>query len=217
MTNVAYAYLHGFGSSPASRKAEALRVALAQRGISLLIPDLNQPSLSALRLPAIWQTLTDLDASLGHPEWRLVGSSLGGWLALRMAIEWKRVERAVLLSSPHHLRPLWDGFISEQSREAWRIKGALPLPDVHGKFRRVHHAFYEDICALGSDELLVQDCPLLLVHGLRDRIISVSDAERTATRLNAQCIHVDADHELISALDLVTKNTVDFLTRSDAE
>jgi len=215
MTNVAYAYLHGFGSSPASRKAKALEAALAARGIPLIVPDLNQLSLGELRLPAIWQALSELDASLGHPQWRLIGCSLGGWLALRMAAEWKRVDRAVLLSTPEHLRPLWDGFISETSREAWRIKGALPLPDVHGKFRRVHYAFYEDICAWGSGTLHAE-CPLLLVHGLRDRIISTAEAQHFASRTSSRLIQVDADHELIAELDFVIKTTVDFITRDDA-
>lgn len=215
MTNVAYAYLHGFGSSPASRKAHALSNALAARGVSLIVPDLNQPSLGELRLPAIWQTLTELDASLGHPQWRLIGSSLGGWLALRMAMEWKRVDRAVLLSTPQHLRPLWDGFISETSREAWRTKGTLPLPDVHGKFRRVHYAFYEDICTWGSDASHAEHCPLLLVHGLRDRIISSNDAQQFAAQSQARLIQVDADHELIDALDSVVQHTVDFIVGGD--
>ena len=41
-------YLHGFASSPQSSKATFFSTRLAERGIEMMVPDLNQPDFSTL-------------------------------------------------------------------------------------------------------------------------------------------------------------------------
>ena len=43
-----YAYLHGFGSSPRTHKGVVLAQAMAERGATLVCPDLNAPSFAQL-------------------------------------------------------------------------------------------------------------------------------------------------------------------------
>ena len=103
VSGLAYAYLHGLGSGPSSRKGAALRARYASRGVEVLVPELHLPSARQLSIRAIWDHLMELDRSLGAPRWRIVGSSLGGWLAGRMARETGRVDARFYLS------PLIDG------------------------------------------------------------------------------------------------------------
>jgi uncharacterized protein len=85
-------YLHGFRSSPQSRKAQQIKVALAARG---RVDDYLCPPLPASPREAIDRVLTAIDRE-DPARLSLIGSSLGGyyatWLAERIGC------RAVLLN-----------------------------------------------------------------------------------------------------------------------
>ncbi|MBW8713318.1 MAG: esterase, partial [Acidobacteria bacterium] len=48
-------YLHGFASSPESSKATFLSRKFAERGISMIVPDLNAPDFSTLTVTRMLQ------------------------------------------------------------------------------------------------------------------------------------------------------------------
>jgi pimeloyl-ACP methyl ester carboxylesterase len=208
---IAYAYLHGLGSGPSSRKGAALRAAYASRGIEVLVPELHLPSARQLSIRAIWDHLMALDASLGAPRWRLVGSSLGGWLAGRMARETGRVDRAVLLSAPLRLRGLWDRVLSDEARAQWSARGSMLFPDVHGRMQRVGHSFYEDVVALGSEPNGPLPCPALFFHGTRDPLLTMEESREQAALSGGELVVLDDDHELTQSIELVTARAVSFL------
>lgn len=210
MSEIAYAYLHGLGSGPASRKGNALRAAYATRGIEVHVPELHLPSARHLSIRAIWEHLVALDRSLGEPRWRIVGSSLGGWLAGRFARETGRVDRAVLLSAPLHLRGLWDRVLSDEARAQWKARGSMLFPDVHGKLQRVGYSFYEDVVAMGSEANGPLSCPTLFVHGLRDALLPLEESRAQATLSGGELVELDDDHELTSSVDEVTRRVVAF-------
>jgi pimeloyl-ACP methyl ester carboxylesterase len=209
---VVHAYLHGFGSGPGSRKGAALREAFAARGIELVVPDLNQPDARGLSLRAAWAHLEALDASLAHPRWRVVGSSLGGWLATRMASSWGRVDRAVLLAAPRELRALWDRLVSEEARRTWRERGSILLPDARGRFQRIGYGFYEDVVALGSAPSAPMPCPTLFVHGRRDALVPVESSVAQAEASGGELWLLDDDHELSGSVPALVARSVAFLT-----
>ncbi len=215
MSTFAYAYLHGLGSGPASRKGNALRAAYAERGIEVHVPELHLPSARQLSIRAIWDHLALLDRTLGEPTWRLVGSSLGGWLAGRFARETGRVDRAVLLSSPLHLRGLWDRVLSEDARAQWKARGSMLFPDVHGKLQRVGHSFYEDVVALGSEPNGPLPCAALFMHGARDVLLPVEESREQAALSGGELVVLDDDHELTSSVREVTERVVRFFDEGD--
>ncbi|MEM1426436.1 MAG: YqiA/YcfP family alpha/beta fold hydrolase, partial [Cyanobacteria bacterium P01_H01_bin.130] len=55
-----YFYLHGFASSPKSRKAQHLSDRLTEHGLTLEIPDFNQPDFSTLTLTRQLDQMVDL-------------------------------------------------------------------------------------------------------------------------------------------------------------
>jgi pimeloyl-ACP methyl ester carboxylesterase len=212
---IAYAYLHGLGSSSGSRKGRALREAYAARGIEVHVPELRVPSARHLSIHAMKEHLDALDASLGRPRWRLVGSSLGGWLAGWFARETGRVDRLVLLSAPLHLRGLWDRVLSEEARAQWKVRGSILFPDVNGKLQRVGYSFYEDVVALGGEPNGPLPCPALIVHGARDPLLSVDESRAQAALSGAELVVLDDDHELTSSIAEVTSRALGFFDEGD--
>src|SRR4051794_26935310 len=100
-----FVWLHGFSSGPASGKAAFIRERLADRGVRLEVPDLNQPSFREL---TITRMLGQIDESLGRDDVVLFGSSLGGYTAaIWAATRAGRTRSLVLLAPAFDLAPRW--------------------------------------------------------------------------------------------------------------
>lgn len=85
-----YAYFHGFGSSPLSKKGVKLANYMKALGITLHMINLSVPSFENLSVTTGLEAFSALDRAendrLGKSfKWRLIGSSLGGFQAARWA------------------------------------------------------------------------------------------------------------------------------------
>ena len=78
-------YLHGFASSPRSSKAEFLARQYAARGLTLHTPDFNLPDFSTLTVSRMLQQLEERIRVMPPGEILLIGSSLGGFVAVEAA------------------------------------------------------------------------------------------------------------------------------------
>ena len=78
-------YLHGFASSPKSSKAQFFNERLEERGIKFHIPDFNQPDFRSLTVSRMLQQLEKRIAAIPPRPVVLIGSSLGGFLAIEAA------------------------------------------------------------------------------------------------------------------------------------
>jgi uncharacterized protein len=199
-----YAYLHGFGSNPRAKKALELRARLAPGGVTLLAPDLNVPSFEHLSPSAMLARLDQLDAELGgHERWRLIGSSMGGWLAARWAeLRPERVDSLVLLCPAFDFAALWPQLLPEGALQRWRQKGWLMLPDADQRMHPVHWAFYEESCeAITRPRACV---PTTVVHGVRDERVPIDSSRRwVAANSGTELIEVDDVHSLERSIDAV--------------
>jgi pimeloyl-ACP methyl ester carboxylesterase len=93
-------YLHGFASSARSSKATYLAAKLTAHRVTLHAPDFNPPDFSTLTITRmIEQTLAAIDVLPQDEEVVLVGSSLGGFVAVQVALARpQRISRLVLLA-----------------------------------------------------------------------------------------------------------------------
>src|SRR5262245_47265765 len=119
-------YLHGFASSSRSTKGGFFADRLMEHGIPLVCPDFNEPDFTSLTMTRMLDQLDGLlPPEVGVPA-ALIGSSLGGTLAILAANRFSsRVERVVLLAPAvmfakpgHHLLP-------PERIDEWRRRGSL--------------------------------------------------------------------------------------------
>lgn len=205
-----YAYLHGFASSALSKKGVMLRGALAGDGVDLLLPDLNRPSFEELSVDAMLAHLDalhleSLQEERGRPRWRLVGSSLGGWLTARWAeLHPERVDRAVLLCPAFDIPTRWPELLPPGAFERWRRDGVLPYPDATGTLRPLSFAFYRG--AEAHPRFPRVQCPVAIVHGTRDDRVPLASSRRwLEAHAQARLVEVDDGHDLLATFDVVER------------
>src|SRR5690349_12966289 len=88
-------YLHGFASSASSRKATFFKEKLHSLGVELEIPQLEQGDFRNLTLSG---QLRVVESALRGTPARILGSSMGGYLAALYAAAHPEVEKLVLLA-----------------------------------------------------------------------------------------------------------------------
>jgi pimeloyl-ACP methyl ester carboxylesterase len=206
-------YLHGFASSPQSTKVGYFSDRLWEHGIKLRCPDFNQPDFSSLTLTRMLGQLAAELAPLADDRTTLIGSSLGGTLAILAAARFPRqVDRLVLLAPAvmfakpgHHLLP-------PERVEEWRRRGALPFFHYADNVEReLTFAFYEDSLQYDAFNAAFGQ-PALIFQGLRDLSVDYRTVEAFAkTRPNVTLSLVEDDHQLIASLPRIWNDVQPFL------
>jgi pimeloyl-ACP methyl ester carboxylesterase len=187
-------YLHGFASGPRSTKGVAFAAHHARRGRTLECLDLRVPSLAHLRLSEMIATVR---AAIDGPA-IVIGSSLGGLTAARVAERDPRVVALVLLAPAFQLVARWR---EREGWDDWRRTGWREIHDFQtGRPARIDFGFAEDAMAVdaGLPEVTV---PTLILHGTRDDVVPIATSRALATgRPCVQLVELDDGHELIASL-----------------
>lgn len=210
-------YLHGFASSPDSGKAAYLRDRLAPLGVRLHAPDFNQPEFSTLTVSRMLGQLRDAIETLPAGPVGLIGSSLGGFVALHAAARQAAaspnpIARLVLLAPAVDFASGRDGWLTEAELEDWRRTDRRDVfHHVYGHTLPLHYALYEDGHRYDAFEAWFET-PTLVFQGTRD---SVVDPQRVAAwsaiRPNVTLQMVDDDHQMQAQLDTIWQGTASFL------
>jgi pimeloyl-ACP methyl ester carboxylesterase len=194
-------YLHGFASSPQSRKAEAFQSASESIGIPLEIPALDGGDFEHLTISG---QLSMIDSMLNGEPVRLIGSSMGGYLAALYAAAHPEVSRLVLLAPAFAFAPRWqaENFKNRESLEVFHYGDRM--------VRRVHYGLIED--ALQYPPIPDFRQPALIFHGLHDDVVPADYSRNfAATHANAQLIELESDHELLDVLEGIVNQALTFL------
>ncbi|HVW07031.1 MAG TPA: YqiA/YcfP family alpha/beta fold hydrolase [Bryobacteraceae bacterium] len=204
-----YIYLHGFASGPQSRKAQAFRAALAACEIDLEIPILDETDFAHLTLSGQLQVI---QKTLSGAPCRLIGSSMGGYLASLYAAAHPEVDRLVLLAPAFAFQSRWREIHGQPAIDRWRQTGWLPVYHYGAKeIRQVHFGLYEDAGLFPAYPDFGQ--PARIFHGINDTVVPIGFSRTfAATHLNAQLTELDSDHELTDALEVIVRAAIPFLT-----
>lgn len=207
-TGPAVVFLGGFRSDMEGTKAVDLRDWAVERGRAFLRFDYSGHGVSEGRFEdgAIGDWYADARAALSLVEGPvvLVGSSMGGWIALQLARALP--ERVVALigiaAAPDFTEDLmWASFDAAQRAQV--MAGAYPLPSPYGEPTPITRRLIEE----GRDRLVLRDplrlpMPVRLLQGTADAEVPASVALRLLDHADAPDIRLTlvkgADHRFSS-------------------
>jgi len=207
-------FLAGFGSDMTGEKASDLARFCAERGQAMLRFDYSGHGASGGRFEegtiGIWRAdaLDAIDALTDGPL-VLVGSSMGGWLALLVALARPNRVRALvgIAPAPDFTELLiWSG-LSFEARERLLAEGRLSLPNPYGPPQTITRALIED----GRSHLVLGGAiplriPIRLLHGREDRDVPWELSLRLLEQVESPDVTLtlvkDGDHRLSRPEDL---------------
>ena len=102
-----FVYLHGFASSPGSRKAAGFRKKFADLGLSLSVPDLEGGDFENLTISRQIAMVQDCLDKFPGKQFGLIGSSMGGYLAALTAQIRKDVSALYLMAPGFNFLKRW--------------------------------------------------------------------------------------------------------------
>lgn len=207
-------FLTGFRSDMTGDKATALAQFCQARGQAMLRFDYSGHGASggAFEQGTIGAWTRDALAvidSLTQGPLVLIGSSMGGWIVLLVALARPARISALLgiAAAPDFTeRLMWDAFTPAQ-RETFLRDGVLDVPSEYGGPYPITRALIED----GRQHLLLNGpilvrCPLRLLHGQLDADVPWETALKIATAAESTDVEVtlvkDGDHRLSRPHDL---------------
>jgi len=200
-------YLPGFASGPSSAKAVAYADHFAKRGVAIERLELRKPSFEHLRLSAM---IAHVREQLTGPA-VLIGSSLGGLTAARVADEDDRIKAVVLLAPAFRLANRWQRQLGPEWDE-WQRTGWREVYDyTTGGSAKVDFGFIEDILTFGR-ELPEVTVPALVMHGTQDETVPVEySRELAASHPNVELIELADGHQLTESIPRLLVETDRFL------
>jgi hypothetical protein len=200
-------YLPGFASGPLSTKARAYADHYAKRGITIDRMDLRKPSFEHLRLTAMIQHVRD---SI-RDEAVLIGSSLGGLTAARVAERDPRIKAVVLLAPAFRIAQRWQKQLGAEWDD-WQRTGWREVYDyTTSESARVDFGFIEDVLTFGPDLPRV-NLPALVLHGVHDDTVPIAySRELAAEHSNVELIELDDGHQLTDSIPRLIAETERFL------
>ena len=209
-------FLPGFRSDMTGDKATAIAAFSAARGQAMLRFDYSGHGASGGAFEAgtvgIWaaDALAAIDR-LTAGKLILIGSSMGGWIALLVAL--KRPERIAavigIAAAPDFTEKLmWEAMTFEERATLLR-EGILRIPSQYGEPTPITRVLIEDGRAhLLLDGPILLDCPVRLLHGQADPDVPWEMALRIADRVVSPDVAVtlvkDGDHRLSRPRDLAS-------------
>lgn len=206
-------YLHGFASSPNSTKAAYFAERLRGHGLTFLCPDFNEPDFATLTITRMLEQLAREIDSVNEASVTLMGSSLGGTVAI-LAAQYlgSRIENVILMAPAvmfakpgHHLLP-------PERISDWQARGSMAFFHYgYGEERFLHVEFYEDSLAHDPFDASFEQ-PTLVFQGLRDTSVDPRTVEAFANhRRNVTLSLLDDDHQLIASLPRIWRDVEAFL------
>lgn len=205
-------YLHGFASSPHSSKALFFGRKLAERGIAFHAPDLNAPDFSTLTVSRMLTQAGAIVDAADEPV-AVIGSSLGGFVAVQAALAYpERIPRVVLLAPALVLDGQRLAELGSRQLADWQSSDRLDVFHYgYGRMMSIGYELYADAVRYSAfDATLLQ--PVQVFQGCRDTAVDPSSVERwSEARPNVELHMLDDDHQLHQSLDYIWGKVERFL------
>ena len=198
-------FLPGYASDMEGTKALALDAFAERRGLAMLRLDYSGTGSSGERFEdgtfAMWleESLAAVDRLTQGPL-VLIGSSMGGWIAMHLAL--LRPQRVMALVGIAAALDFTEWGFSEDQKAELQARGRVEEPNPYGPEPQIFtHAFWDSGQRLRLlDQELLVDCPVRLIHGEQDAEVPLDIAFRTMRRLRSADVQLliikDGGHRL---------------------
>jgi hypothetical protein len=209
-----FVYLHGFASSPSSKKATAFKKKFGEIGISLEVPDLEVGGFENMTLT---HQMNILSMYLDRFQSRgacLIGSSMGGYLAI-LAAQQRMDVRAVYLMAPgFNFLDRWMRKLNLDFNDDASWESRIPVFHYrHGETRYINIAVFKDAIEWSRLELK-REVPTRIVHGVNDETVEIEESRKFASSHPWCLLHeLDADHGLLDHIDWVINDCLIFFSK----
>ena len=194
-----FIWLHGFASGPGSSKAQYVKARLLERGLTLEVPDLNEPAFFDLTVTRMLSRVDEVAGGKGPVV--LFGSSLGGYTAATWAASRPgRATALVLLAPAFDLAERWEKRMGVEAA-GWRDKGRHAF-DHHARGGKEELSFDFLRDARKHAAFPLPHCPTLVFQGTRDDTVDPALAREFTVRMHGRTRLVERDegHELTADL-----------------
>lgn len=201
-------YLHGFASGPASKKAAFFRERFHPEGIEVEVPLLDEGRFEELTITG---QLRVVERCAAGDAVSLIGSSMGGYLAALYAARHPEARRLVLLAPAFGFPNRWKESLGAEKLAHWESSGRLAFFHYgSGCERQVNYGLIRD--AQGYEDFPAVTQPVRIFHGSQDTVVPAGcSMEFARGRSNVRVDVLDADHELIDALEAIWLGARKFL------
>jgi pimeloyl-ACP methyl ester carboxylesterase len=207
-------FMGGFRSDMTGAKAVALEAFCRTRGQAFVRFDYRGHGQSSEKFErctiGMWKedALTVLERLTKGPQ-LLIGSSMGGWLALLAAMQKPRRVAGIIgvAAAPDFTEHLILEQLSPKQREELKAKGKVMVPSDMGE----PYAITKKLIIEGRDHLILDReipvfCPVRLLHGMKDADvpweISLSINEKIASQDVKTILIEEGDHRLSEPKDI---------------
>jgi len=205
-----FIYLHGFASGPNSNKASAFKKRFEELKIPIQIPDLQENDFKNLTLSRQIKLIQSILDNNNKEKYGIIGSSMGGYLAC-LAAQARNSVKAMYLMAPGF------NFLSR-----WKKK--IKLSNNKDSLISVYHYGYNKEVLLNTN--LFRDAetwqtlplnkviPTKIVHGLHDDTVDIQESrDFVASHPWCHLTEVDSDHGLLSAIDWIIEDSLNFFKK----
>lgn len=207
-------WLGGFRSDMTGTKAVYLEDQCKARGQSYIRFDYTGHGSSSGKFEdgciSSWlQDATDVFDALTTGPQILVGSSMGGWIALLLArLRPDRVAGVLgLAAAPDFSRDIYDHAFTDAQRAAIKKDGALHVPSAYGDPYPLTQKLFDDAeTHILLDKITTLPMPIHLIQGKKDPDVHWQKAEKIKKQIASRDFNItyidDGDHRLSRPEDL---------------
>lgn len=211
-----FIYLHGFASSPRSTKALFFRERLTRAGHVVSVPELEEGDFQGLTITRQLGVVRR-EIARAPGELTLIGSSMGGYLAVLAANEQPRIRQLVLMAPAIDIKTRWTVRYGADQLARWKARGAAPtFHYAHGEERLIGYGLWEDLDRYDSTPPV--RVPTLAFMGRKDESVAPAAVERWAVQNPSVRLRMlDSGHELTDQLETMWAESAAFLGIDSAE